>query len=177
MLPQCYVNFFVYFVYQWSLHIAFWDVHNRMFTFYMLLYDMTLIIYRTYKTFFGPGSVQQIMPYFSNSGYSGSLVTWTVVRQAAAKFKPRMFYRSGFVLSSTVNIAVSSYSYSQAVRRLVIQNHGKQKNSSPGKRKHSAFNIIKTVGLRTTVLSHSHTFYFVSIRMRWDWVPMYSGHK
>jgi hypothetical protein len=36
--------------------------------------------------------------------YNGSLVTWTVISLTTAKFKPLIFYMSGFALSYTANM-------------------------------------------------------------------------
>jgi hypothetical protein len=73
-----------------------------------MLYDISVDLYIqcVYKVSFIQGSVQQILPYFSSSGYNGSLITLTVIRLISAKFKPFIFSVSGFVLSNIANMCI-----------------------------------------------------------------------
>jgi hypothetical protein len=54
----------------------------------MLLYDITVVVY---KARFIPGSVQQIIRYFSSSLYNGNLIIWTSIGSSTHKFKPLTF--------------------------------------------------------------------------------------
>jgi hypothetical protein len=45
-------------------------------------------------------------PILSSLGYNGSLVTWTVVRLIATKFKPLVFSVPVFALSNISNICI-----------------------------------------------------------------------
>jgi hypothetical protein len=56
-----------------------------------------------YTSIQGLLSVQAVL---ISSSYNGSLVTWTVVRFTAAKFKPLIFSVSGFAFSNIVNIFI-----------------------------------------------------------------------
>jgi hypothetical protein len=63
-------------------------------------------MYNIYAASVSPGVVQQIMPILLTLSYNGNLVTWTVVRFTAAKFKPLIFSMLGFALSYETNILV-----------------------------------------------------------------------
>jgi hypothetical protein len=64
-----------------------------------------MYVYTTYKASVSPGSVEQFI-IISSSCYNGSLLTWTVVRLTAPKFKPLIFPVSGFALSNVTNIYI-----------------------------------------------------------------------
>jgi hypothetical protein len=52
------------------------------------------------------GFAKQIMPILRILFYNGSLVIWTVVSLATAKFKALIFSMSGFALSHTTNMFI-----------------------------------------------------------------------
>jgi hypothetical protein len=62
-------------------------------------------MYNIYMAFYCPGSIKQIMPYFSSSRYNGSLVT-RMVRLYTIKFKPLVCSLSGFSLFTNEKICI-----------------------------------------------------------------------
>jgi hypothetical protein len=60
----------------------------------------------THKSSVSTGFIQQSMPSLRILCYNGSLVTWTVVSLASAKFKLLIFSVSGFALSYTANMFI-----------------------------------------------------------------------
>jgi hypothetical protein len=70
--------------------------------------SIVIVMYIQYifKASFSPGSVQQIMPYLSSSGYGGNLVTFNGLRLTAAKFKPRILPVPLFALSNIADMCI-----------------------------------------------------------------------
>jgi hypothetical protein len=57
-----------------------------------------------YKSSVSKGFAEQIMSILLILSYNGSLFNWMVVSLTTAKFKPRIFFVSGFTLSYTTNM-------------------------------------------------------------------------
>jgi hypothetical protein len=75
----------------------------------------TCYMFYVYAIYSGPQSAQAQYSRSCSSRYNGSLDAWTVVRLAAAKFKPLMFSVSGFALPNMADICIFMIFYNSCL--------------------------------------------------------------